>query len=79
MNRFVYFILMTERTYKISGEHLEMLIKALDHAEYYCKNASCTDWDDLNADPRLSFSGAAGLACATTRYVSENLQQLLTK
>mgnify|MGYP005681798511 FL=1 len=76
---FVYFILMTEHTYSISGKHLEMLIKYLDQSSYYCKNATYPNWDDPNADPKMSFAGAAGLALATTQYVSQNLQELMTK
>jgi hypothetical protein len=79
MNFIVYFILMIERSYTISGEALEILINHLDRAAHYCEHARSSWETDERDEPTASYPGSSGYAGATARTVSQYLRELTTQ
>ena len=64
----------------IPTEELNLIIRNLGRAEYYCAHAKSTfdpDVDVVNDEPTRTFPGASGYAGATMRSVLEILESHL--
>ena len=59
----------------IPTDELDLIIKYLGRAEYYCSHAKSVHDPDVNPyDPTYTYPGASGYASATCRTILEMLE-----